>query len=165
MARSLVMDALSGVEERRIPVGYYDALSVVIAQLDADPAKEIAVGFWGGITVFDGATGEPEWTSPGSMQRMMIANADADSTDEIIALYGSANAAEIAHVGFSDEKRGDVNGDAVIAAGDVDQLVDYLFGAGPGLSTSGDANADERFSGEDALARFHDTFGEESSPE
>lgn len=332
----IVVDGLSGVEVRRIPVGYYDASSVVIAQLDADPAKEIAVGMWGAITVFDGVTGDREWTSPGYMLRMVIANVDADPTDEIIALYdgklvvlhgmsnvvqgsrvfdgfafaagdvtgdgtaeiiaatsstlyvlssslatqdetdlggvlavtttaeeggriavltygglislydasltpretcpvqlsgyndgaiafgnvagelrlvagdgagivrtlsvasdtcsvvdsrdiglavrnlavadvtgdgrseliiGSANAAEIVHIGSSEEMRGDVDGDAVIAANDIDQLVDFLFGAAPGLSTSGDANADERFSGEDAFALIHHEFGGGTLPE
>lgn len=42
---------------------------------------------------------------------------------------------------------------------DVDQLTDYAFGAGPGLDTAADFNADRRISVEDAFALIDDTYG------
>ena len=332
-----IFDALTGAEEREILVDFSNVERVTIAQLDNDPAMEIAVNLYTIIRVFDGVTGAVEWTNPGVMTRMVIANVDADPTDEIITTYdqklivmhgisniiqssrafpgwalaagdvtgdgipeivaataqspytlyllsptletlaekpmstplaaavtpegggrialvmsgandvalfdktltqqwscfsnndfgpvafgtiagqlrllagdgigvlrtmpiggdtcpafdsrnlgaqlwslasadvtgdgraeiiaGSWNAAEIALVGLPGEMRGDVNGDSVIAENDIDQLVDYLFGAAPGLFTTGDANADERLSGEDAFALIHYEFGGGTLPD
>jgi hypothetical protein len=331
-----IFDAATGVEQREITMGYSYASRVAIAQLDGDPALEIAVYTQSVIRVFDGVTGAIEWTSPGSLLGMVIANVDADPTSEIITSYdgklvvihgltniiqssrvfsgqplaagdvtgdgvpeviaattttlyvfsstlanqtevplgnavaattttqnggriavladygrqlllldktltqqwtcpspdniaytavafgtvagqlrllsgdqtgviramplggntcpssdtrslgsrvndlsvadvngdgrseliaGSFNAAEISLIGLPTEMRGDVNGDAVIAENDIDQLVDYLFSTGTGLSPTGDANADERLSGEDAFALIHYQFSGGSLPQ
>jgi hypothetical protein len=57
----------------------------------------------------------------------------------------------VALLGLSTETRGDVDGDGVITGDDVDDTVDYLFGAQPGSSPMADANADKRISVEDVF--------------
>lgn len=73
-----------------------------------------------------------------TIQNIVAADVTGDGRSELIV--GTQNAAEVAHIGLPHETRGDVDGDTVITANDVDELVDYLFGAASGLSTTGDAN-------------------------
>lgn len=94
-----------------------------------------------------------------------IVTADVTGDGRTDILFGAHNNGEMALIGAASQMRGDVNGDQVIASNDIDELVDYLFGAGPGLSTSGDANADARLSGEDIFALIHHEYGGGSLPE
>lgn len=82
-----IFDALTGAEERHINIQYSYGRSVAFAQLDADPAMEIAVELESNIRVYDGVTGTLEWTSPQNLSGMLIANVDGDAVSEIIAYY------------------------------------------------------------------------------
>jgi hypothetical protein len=74
-------------------------------------------------------------------------------------------ASAVALLGVSSETRGDVDGDGVITSDDIDDAVDYLFGAQPGISPSADATADQRISPEDLFHLIDYEFAGGAAPQ
>jgi hypothetical protein len=90
-------------------------------------------------------------------------DATGDGRDDLVVITSSA--AEVLLVGLGTETRGDVDGDGIITAGDIDAATDYVFGAAPGSSPSADTNADERISPEDLLVLINYEFAGGTEPQ
>ncbi|HEX2059721.1 MAG TPA: FG-GAP-like repeat-containing protein [Thermoanaerobaculia bacterium] len=91
------------------------------------------------------------------IHQLRIADVTADGSADVV--FTTWRSAEYALAGLPSQTRGDVDGDGVVTSADVTPLVDFIFGAAPGLSTAGDATADERLSGEDIFALIHHLHG------
>jgi hypothetical protein len=91
-----------------------------------------------------------------TIHSLKLADVTNDGRNEL--LIDSEYASAIALLGLSSELRGDVDGDQVITADDVETAVDQLFGAAPGTSPAADANADGRVSVEDAFVLIDHQF-------
>lgn len=72
---------------------------------------------------------------------------------------------ELVLLGPASEPRGDLNGDGVRAAADVDELADYLAGSGSGIAPGADVNGDARIGGEDVLALIDHVFAGGAAPQ
>ncbi|HYK03479.1 MAG TPA: hypothetical protein VE974_17100 [Thermoanaerobaculia bacterium] len=97
------------------------------------------------------------------VNNLTFADATGDGRDDL--LIDSYHSATVALLGLSSETRGDVDGDEVISFADIDAVADYLFGAEPGISTSADANADERVSPEDIFLLIDHEFAGGAAPQ
>jgi hypothetical protein len=99
----------------------------------------------------------------GAIGNLTVLDVTGDGRKDLI--IEATGATTIALLGFSSELRGDVDGDEVITSDDIDDAVDYLFGAEPGISPSADATADERISAEDIFVLIDYEFAGGAAPQ
>ncbi|HYI08267.1 MAG TPA: hypothetical protein VEK57_04280 [Thermoanaerobaculia bacterium] len=91
--------------------------------------------------------------------------AEVTGDDRLEIVLDNFLSSEILLAGLPSETRGDVDGDDLITGDDVDDLVDYLFDTGPGLSPAADADADRRIGVEDAFVLIHHEFAGGEAPQ
>jgi hypothetical protein len=70
-------------EARRFDIAS-GATAGVIGDIDADGADELVVATFGGVFAYDLASGEEEWSQPGTSDDVQIAQLDADAALEVI---------------------------------------------------------------------------------
>ena len=84
---------------------------------------------------------------------LTVADATNDGRPDL--LIDTSFAAEIDLLGLASDTLGDVDGDTVAGANDLDAMTDFMMGS-PGLAPTGDMNGDGRIGAEDAFQLIHE---------
>jgi hypothetical protein len=125
----------------------------------ADNSGNFSVYPLGGDTCPDVTSTFGTWSVSGLKSRDVTGDGRAEL---IIDAWGTT---AVALFGLSSEPRGDIDGDESITSDDIDDAVDYLFGAQPGISPSADTTADERVSPEDIFLLINYEFAGGAAPQ